>query len=236
VGGVEAFSARANSPPRSVRVRLVRRYNHGGKVHLALRFNARALARVFPRTTRVQVIVRVTIRSPRGGTVSLYGRKTLVLHRHAGARNPARGGPHRALDAAALAGQGAAAGHTWHGSGSCGSLDVRVGPGVSPQVTITWHAELNVLRSPVTIQAGLVYDTTLTATTTATVIARGVYTFSASGNQDGVDFQISGQVRTGASGAVNGSGTASGGASFIDPQTPSHPYSATAPSTLVQTS
>jgi hypothetical protein len=234
-GGIEAFSARAKSPPRSVRVRLVRRYKHGGKVRVALRFNAPALARAFPRTTRVQVIVGVTIRSPRGGTVSLYRRNTVVLHRHGGTRNPARGGPHRALDAAALAGQAAAGSHTWHGSSSCGSLDVTVGPGVSAQVTITWHAQLNVLRTPVTFQGG-VYATTLTATTTATVVARGVYSFRTSGNQDGVDFQISGQVRTGASGTATGSGTASGGALFIDPQIPSHPFSASAPSTLAQTS
>jgi hypothetical protein len=219
--GIEAFSARAKSRPRSVRVRVVRRYKHAGKVRVALHFNTRALARAFPRTTRVQVVVGVTIRSRRGGQVSLFRRKVLTLHRH-----------HKARKAAVAVAAAATVSHTWHGSDSCDSLDVTVAP--SLQVTVTWNALLRA-RGFGTVPA-LLYGLTLSATTTATVVGPGVYSFTVDSSQAGAEFQISGQVRIGAAGTSGGSGTASGRADFEDPLTPSHPYSGNPPSGLVQTS
>ena len=208
----DAFVARAKSESPSVRVVLVRRYTHGGRVHLALRFKARALDRAFRHTTRVQVIVMVTIRPPAGGAMTLYRRETLTL----GRRRGAHGEPD------AYASQASPSSHSWEGYGDCGHIVVTIGSGVAPTVTVNWTAYA-LCRSARYEGANVV------ATGTATLVARGVYSYKV--NSDGTDpwFSVSGHLRLGPSGAAGGSGTASGDIDWADD------CDAPAPSTLVQT-
>ena len=221
--GAQAFVARAPSVPRSVLVRVVRRYKHGGRVRLALRFNARALARDFPHTTRVQVVVTVMIRSPRGGTVTLFRRENLLLH----IRRTARG----AIDA--FVASGSSTGHTWQGSDSCGLFRVTIAPPwSSPVVTVSWSAVLTCAAtsaiSPNANGGEIVNVRIAPNSTTGTLVAPGVYSYSVAGTEQDTIYSVSGELRIGSSGPPSGSGTAVGSAEFAR-------CSAAAPGALIQT-
>ncbi len=62
-----------------VRVTLVRRHVPKGPLKVLLRFNQAQLRRAFPRATRVQVVVAVTIKPPHGHPVTLFRRKLMTL-------------------------------------------------------------------------------------------------------------------------------------------------------------
>jgi hypothetical protein len=164
--GAVALTARAKAkaPARSVRVKVVRHYHHGGRVRLALRFNAAALRHDFARSSRLQVIVADA---------------TAVNHMWAGGGNG-----------------------TEHNTG-CGLISVTLGTGVAPTVTVFFsgHSFCNDTVQPIFI----------TGMGTATLVSRGVYSYTADGTYVSVTYHIKGQLTEGQSGTtVDGSGTADG--------------------------
>jgi hypothetical protein len=206
-----AFAARATQRTRSVYVRQVRRYKHGGKVRIALRLNMRALTRAFPGRTRVQVLVGVTIRSARGGVVKLFRNEILLLQAH----GPARDSAARVASAGApTVARAASATHTWVGNDQCNSLTVSVGPGAAPTVTVHWDVSMPSIHH-LANGMGSVAGATIAATTTGTHVAKFTDTFTVSGYADGVEYTLSGTVRAGAS-TPNGTGTMTGSANVTN--------------------